>query len=233
MFIPDGITTESWIDLIFKGIVSFGLMIVGLGAFFKAIKEIRENGWRECIRLVVSPFRKRREERLEMKASIIELKGDVKTLVSEMRTNGNESIRDAVDSIGAQVANLDDKVENIIAHTRNQDEISEKPIFHLDTDRRMTYSNYAFRDLIGADESDLQHRNWLSLIRSEDRTRLISELAQAVENAMPLDAVVVFMNGPCVRLQVNPHVRSGGSVTRFFGTATKIEKADIHTSQAG
>lgn len=206
----------SWKEII-GGIIA---CVLGLSALVSAIKTIRTDGWKAFKDRWIMPRQARRKKIDELVDKFDAMGSKIDRIDAELRTNGGSSVKD-------MVCRIDCKVEHIQARVRHQDETSDRPIFELDQRGHLTFANCAFRELVNADEQDLTHRSYVSRIHVDDRTRFIRELAEAIENKMPIDSTVKFRQDDrsfvSVRLLANPDVRPGGELMGFFGTASRTE----------
>ncbi len=209
-------------------IIAIASALILTGAVVKAVKEIRKDGWEPFHDRWLRPIRARRRERKELLLAVNELKdtcggyeSKLDEIYREVKPNGGESLKD-------RVIGIDNKVENLVARNRHQDETSEVPTFTLDATGQMVSANSAFRELINAEEDQLVHNNYLSLMDDDDRRRFIRSRDEAILFKMPLDAIVKFkLSGPhfvTVRLQASPDVRHGGILKGFFGTAGEVSE---------
>lgn len=203
----------------------FAAMIFIAGAF-KALHEIQTLGWQPFKEKWITPRATRKKAIDELLSEFAGFKETVSSMDSKIdginrqfQTNGGGSLRDMVSSI-------DLKVEHLGARAKHQDETSSRAIFELDQQGYLEVVNCAFRELVDADEKELLHRDYISRVHPDDRTRFIRELQEAIDNKMPLDTTVRFRtstsNFVAVRLRANPYVRSGGELRRFFGTAESV-----------
>ncbi len=213
---------------------AFAALVAGiltLGAVFKAVDDIRKNGWTPFKDRWITPLKTRRKQRNSLVEEFGKLAVSCETMgqqitevLREVKPNGGSSLRDEVTSIG-------NRLENINARVRHQDEKSDEAIFHLDDEGRMLYTNGAFREMIHAEEAQLQYHDYLSQIHNDDRQRFIQCRREAIEFRMPLDVIVRFkVHGPHfipIRLQASPDVRHGGVLKLFFGTASKVDDPPI------
>lgn len=200
--------------------------IITLGALVKSFKDIRTDGWEEFRDRWITPRRARRQRNEKLFESVGDLQKTCEALTetcgvirSELMTNGGGSIKDTVNIIHR-------KVEHIQARVKHQDETSSIPTIEFDQGAGITFANCAFRELVNADLSELHHRNYLSRVHPDDRTRLIKELQEAVDNKMPIDSTVRFRIAQnqyvLVHLEALPDVRPGGDLMGYFGTASKV-----------
>lgn len=190
--------------------------LITLAAAIKAIKEIATNGWKPTNDKFVGWWKRRKSDRVllnDMQSTLNEIRG-------ELRTNGGSSVKDAI-------MRIDGKMEYVQARLKNQDETAEHPIFDLDASGDMTITNCAFRELVNADDQELLYRKYVSRVHPDDKSRLLQDIQQAIDNAMPLDTNVRFRTSinayVGIRLFANPDVRSGGKLMGFFGTASKLD----------
>ena len=211
----------TWRDIAVGGVA----FILGLAGLLKALKDIKTDGWQPFKEKVVAWFswrRIRREQTDALMKSVGDIKVTLAGIKTELVTNGGSSLKD-------KVIGIEEKVGHIQARIKHQDETSETPIFELDARGRLTFANCSFRELVDADEDELSHRDYISRLQPDDKTRFIRELAEAIENNMPIDSTVRFRvhkdQFAAIRLLANPNVRSGGDLLGFFGTASRVETA--------
>jgi hypothetical protein len=206
------------------GLIGALLFLAGL---LKAIKDIRADGWQPFKERWITP-RKARRERQEAQLlttqSLVEtceeMKGQICEILKEVKPNGGTSLKD-------RVIGIDNKVENIVARVQHQDETSEVPTFHLDAEGKMVYTNCSFRELVNAEEGQLSHHDYLSLMEESDRQVFVRSRAESIEYKMPIDVPVKYKTAPnrTVRMQASPDVRHGSVLRGFFGTATEVEQS--------
>lgn len=224
-----------------SGIVAIAAMIISgiilLGTLVKAFKDIRADGWMPFKERWINPWRTRRHARENLLSEFGSLRDScdsmgklIGEILKEVKPNGGTSLKD-------RVIGIDDKVENIVAERRHQNETSDTAIFKLDSHGEIFYTNATFRELVNAEDDQLIYNNYLSLMEDDDRRRFIRSRDEAIQFKMPLDCIVKFkLHGPhfiSIRLQASPDVRHEGALKGFFGTATKIEGSEsIHLSQS-
>lgn len=226
---------ENWsVTGIITAIIAF---IAGLAALIDGIKTIKNDGWKELKDKWITPFKTRRKQRAEMQnqlKDVINVCGShgemLLEIMREVKPNGGESLKD-------RILKIDSKLDSMTARTCHYDETSEIPIFHLDETGRLVFANCAFREMLGVEEKELSHSNYLSLIERDQRSAFIREIDEAIKFKMPIDTTLDFkMEGPnfvAIRLQASPDVRHGGELKGFFGTAVRVENSDSqHLSQA-
>lgn len=196
------------------------LFLVFFATLLKALKDIRELGWRPFVKKWFLPWRDRRRKIDEVINKVDSINEKVTRIDSELKVNGGASVKD-------MICRIADRVEDVGARVRNQDESSPAALFELSNTGGMRFANCSFRELVNADESELMHRDYVSRIQAGDRSRYLQELSESVHNMMPLDSTVHFRvdsrDFVCVRLLATPDVRPGGALKGFFGMATKVE----------
>lgn len=206
-------------------------LILLAGAMAKAFHDIRTNGWGWFRDRYLRPWKARREaekrereaaqrERAALTETCSTMSEQIIEILKEVKPNGGSSLKD-------RVINMDQKLDNIDARVRHQDETNETPIFKLDATGQMTFANCAFRELVNAEASQLTHHDYLSLMDDDDRRRFLRSRDEAIKFKMPLDAIVRFkLVGPHyakVHMRAEPDVRHEGELKGFFGTAAKVE----------
>lgn len=201
---------------------------LSLAAFIKAVKDIREYGWRPAKTKWLGWFNRGREnssEIREIKDMIATLTATGERIENELKTNGGKSLKDVVNATGAAVQKIQARIDH-------KDEYDPQPIFHLDSNGGICYTNCAFRELVGAEDRDLMHRDYISRIVGASRAQFLSELHDAIVNKMPINAQVEF--GPeivRVQLSASPNVLPGGELLGYFGTASEVEAIERTETQ--
>ena len=226
----DGWTSE-WIFGI--GGATAGTFLV-FGGLVKAFADIRKDGWEPFRDKWITPRRAWRTRQETMFVKFEELCEDrvedrkmLQGIHREFKPNGGTTMND-------RIASIDDKVENIVAERRHQNETSDLAIFKLDDKGQMVYTNCAFRELVNAEGEQVEHHNYLALMEDADRQRFIRALDEAIKFKMPIDVIAKFkMTGPhfrAIRLQASPDVRSSSqsvppenTLKGFFGTSVEAK----------
>lgn len=196
-----------------------------LAALIKAIKDIRTDGWQPFKRKWLTPWKTKRERQRALLNSVETMGSQVREILKEVKPNGGQSLKD-------QVCGLVGSVENIVARETHRDDTSSTPIFKLDATGRMYYTNCAFRELVDAEEKDLNHLNYISRMEDQDQVAYTDMLNRSIAQKRPFDKAFHFkVTGPhfaVIRLQAIPDVRHGSELKGFFGTAAKATEEDIH-----
>lgn len=188
-----------------------------LAGFIKAVKDIKTLGLQPA-KEKWTRFFNRGKELAEIKSMVATLTATGERIESELKTNGGKSLKDVVNATGAAVQKIQARIDH-------KDEYDLQPIFHLDANGGICYTNCAFRELLKAEEHDLKHRNYISRIVGTDRPRYLIELHDAIVNKMPINAEVYF--GPenvKVQLSASPNVLAGGELLGYFGTASEVKE---------
>jgi hypothetical protein len=230
--------TDSWSWSPLAVISSAIAGVILLGTFVKALHELRTLGWDKFKARWITPRKTRRDadaariarqEDLFGKVAGVastceELGAKVTEILREVKPNGGGSLND-------RVAGIDNKLDDVIAERQHQNETSEEAIFKLDAFGEMVYTNCAFRELVNAEDEQLSHNNYLSLMDDDDRRRFIRTRDEAIKYMMPLDSIVKFKIPGTprfvnVRLQASPDVRVvklDAVLKGFFGTAGEVK----------
>lgn len=200
------------------GVAVMGV-IVGASTLFKAIKDIREMGIRPALKKLKDWLLFRRNQKKMFDA----LDEKLEAVLGQVTTNGGSSLKDIVLSTAERVEETCVTVQKMRARIDHQDERSPQPIFHLKAKGEMCYTNCAFRELVDAEERDLQFLDYFSHVHIPDRVLLDMEITDAIAKKRPFDVTVRFrrqVDVVPVRLEASPHVVSG-ELLGFFGTASK------------
>lgn len=159
------------------------------------------------------------------------------TILAELRPNGGSSLKDVVLRIESDILSMKPKIEHIQARVRHIDDVAKAAIFELDNEGNMTYANRAFRELVGATESQLYGKAYISRIQASRRRGVEDEIDQSIENCAPIDSEVPFISDGKgyvhVRLEATPNTLPDGSLNAFFGTAVGPEHTSTNLSITG
>lgn len=223
--------------LLYGGELLGGLVLFGTA--IKAFSDIRRLGWKPFKEKWVTPWKARRGRAREREADMLKkveglalsvsefrsvcegMGSNIDEILKEVKPNGGESLKDKVN-------NINNKVDNLVARDRHRDATDSDPRFHLDAAGMMIFTNPAFRELIQADESQLMHHGFVSLMEEMDQTRFVRIRRAAIELMMPIDGIFKFKIPGTprfvpVRLHADEDVRkvNNSPVLRgFFGTAS-------------
>lgn len=233
---PESYDPRTWpVGWVIVGIVAAFWLLKKLAETIGSLKSIREDG--ANIRdwlwgLIVGPHQQRKE-----------MKQQIDKILKEVKPNGGDSIRDSVDrielnlnTVKGDLGKVTDKVESSAAWIRHDKETSDKPIFTLDADGKMTSANAAFRRLVNAEESDLLEMNYTSRMEATDRLRFREELKLAIHDQTNVDTIVRWKRQGALfeplRIQMTAD-KGSHSLKNFFCSAVFVADApgEIHESQ--
>lgn len=196
--------------------VAFLAITTGISAvagLVKALHTIRTQGWEVFRDKWLTPRRARWRKIEQIGETCNSLTEELKTISSELKTNGGSSLKDFVINIDRQLVHIEGWQKYI-------DETSGNATFKLGPNGSMTYASPKLCCILDADREELHFRNWVAKVISSDRQMVLRDLEDAIENKMPLDTTATFKVGnTSVRLHVTatPHVQPGGDLIGFFG----------------
>lgn len=206
----------------FSDIVALVVVAVATTAgVVKGVSDIWRYGWKPSSKRFWDWIRRRRTRKkmwVEYGEQMTTFSGTLERIEAQLRTNGGGSLKDIVMSI-------DEKVDHHGAWLRHLDETNPVPIFELDVNGGLRFTNASFRDLLDAEDGDLHHKNYVARAHPGDRRRLEDEIRQSIENKMPIDSTCRFIIGTDylkIRLQAMPNVRPDGTLLGYFGRAVRI-----------
>lgn len=161
--------------------------ILGASAVITALIVIWSKAVKPFYEKWIKPVKEVEEKRVEMKASLDELSvkmsemdSTLKGVLAELKPNGGESVRDAINRI-------ENKVDYGNAKLRFRDQLTVNPTFEMDAKGNCIFANRSLCDLLDIDESDFLNRRWLSVFESEfEKSHLLQQWLDAAINKIPM-----------------------------------------------
>jgi len=123
-----------------------------------------------------------------------DIKKAIKTIESEVITNGGSSIKDAVNSLKRTCYNIERNQKVLDQRSKASLHYHEFPLFEVDNKGRIVWYNKEFSN-IHDNEGDLKGYDWISMIAEEEREEFIKEFSSCVEMCRKLDIETVSMQG--------------------------------------
>ncbi len=123
-----------------------------------------------------------------------DIKKAIKTIESEVVTNGGSSIKDAVNSLTKTCHNIEKNQKVLDQRSKASLHYHELPLFEVDNRGRIVWYNKEF-SVIYENEGELKGYDWISMIAEEEREEFIKEFISCVEMCRKLDIETVSMNG--------------------------------------
>ena len=97
----------------------------------------------------------------------------IKTIKSELTTNGGNSLKDAIVDLRKTCHRIEIRQKIIEQRTKAGLHYSNTPLFETDNNGRLIWNNSLFFDFIGS--YDVEGYDWLNFIQEEDRDELLRE----------------------------------------------------------
>lgn len=126
------------------------------------------------------------------------IKSSIEKIAREVVTNGGSSLRDAVNRIEASQKKIE---QRSLASLNYMD----APLFELDTNGNLVWTNEKFYEITGETLSDLEGFDWIAYIREQDRPRFIEELHSCVHMSRKFECEVYSMDGKKIRFTGFPY----------------------------
>lgn len=204
--------------LLIAAIVFF---IIGLASFISAIAVIYSKAWKP----MRERFNKSFFEPLDNATSRI---SDFSTNISEL-SNRLGSLEETIKSF--DLSNFSERLQEVLFDVaylkfklrRNTRRASE-PIFVLNERMNCDFVNNALCEMLDADSSELENRNWIHFIVPEERAVVLKEWQLAYEENTMFEMVwTALIRGERKKLliQAEPFIYEG-KVRNYFGTASFI-----------
>lgn len=105
----------------------------------------------------------------------------------QIEKNGGNSIADAI-------ARIEANTEELKGWFRGVHQVNPNPIYQTDNEGYYVWVNPAFARLVGSAPVDLLNRSWLSVVHSEDKTRVLTEWNTSVESKASFDSKFRMIN---------------------------------------
>tara|TARA_R110000796_G_scaffold228892_1_gene346125 strand:- start:394 stop:969 length:576 start_codon:yes stop_codon:yes gene_type:complete len=133
-----------------------------------------------------------------------DIKKAIKTIESEVVTNGGSSIKDAVNSLKRTCYNIERNQKVSDQRSKASLHYHEFPLFEVDNKGRIVWYNKEFSN-IQDNEGDLKGYDWISMIAEEEREEFIKEFSSCVEMCRKLDIETVSMQGSEIHFVGHPY----------------------------
>lgn len=134
----------------------------------------------------IKPIQEANIHRSAIQESIVKMQTDVESIAAELKTNGGESLRDAI-------CRIETKVDYGNSKLRFRDQLSVNAVFEMDAHGNCIFANRALCNLLDIDESEFLDRRWLAKIANQDdKSHLLQQWIDAAFNKIPLNLEYKF-----------------------------------------
>ena len=124
-----------------------------------------------------------------------DIKKAIRTIESEVVTNGGSSIKDAVNSLKKVCNNIERNQKVLDQRSKASLHYHEFPLFEVDNKGKIVWYNKEFTDSHEDEGNDFKGYDWISLIDEEAREEFIKEFTSCIEMCRKLDIETVSVNG--------------------------------------
>lgn len=170
---------ETLIAIAVGGVTVYGgVYKYGIAPYLRRKKEKKESASK-----ITADF----YERLENK--INSLSADTQSVKKQVFFNGGSSVMDAIHSVKESVARIEDTIISLEDGQRMMLNIQKVAFWYSDKDGEMIYASPVLCKLIGHSESEIMGNNWMGVIDSVDRDRIIKAWETSMELVIPFDEI--------------------------------------------
>lgn len=135
----------------------------------------------------------------------------LQAVLAEQRPNGGSSLRDVVNSIRKDVAEIRDNMAAGAHRNRCLLQGYSSPVFETDADGGIVWVNDAYTELVGHPLTDITQSGWFTHVKQEERAAIRAEWDAAIEQVRNFEMTYTIYNH---KLNVTAYVRARATVLR-------------------
>lgn len=164
--------------------------IIGASAVLGALAGIWKMAALPFYNKWIKPIQESEIHRTTFAEKLNQIHCTVEGINSELKTNGGESLKDAV-------GRIETKVDYANSKLKFRDQLSVNPVFEMDSNASCIFANRTLCSVLEIDESDFLGRRWLSVLSNKmDKAHILQEWMDAISNKIPISIVFEFtVNG--------------------------------------
>lgn len=152
--------------------------------------------------------------------SLVTMGSKIQRILSQLESNGGESLRDAINRIESRQIKSEQK-EKAVLHE------SAIAFFEIDTAGDIIWVNKAYKNMTGKVFSELEGREWLSTVSERDRERVHNLWNACVEKKRDFDIAYMMTNEATEsQFQITCHAylikNPKEEISGWFGVIKKI-----------
>jgi hypothetical protein len=123
----------------------------------------------------------------------------------ELKTNGGNSIKDAIIDMRATCGRIEDRQKVIIQRTKAALHYSDAPLFETDEKGRLVWCNAHLYDFTKDIVNSIEGFDWVNLFVEEERDEVMHEFHSCLEMNRRFNKTTKLQNGKEVRLLGYPY----------------------------
>lgn len=135
---------------------------------------------------------------------------------AQLTTNGGSTLRDSIDRIEKKVAFNTEYIRQV-------DRSPSRAVFHTNALGDYEWVNRTYQNLVDKDAVDLLDQGWITCIAPEDRSLVVKEWEEAIEDQRDFELEYNIINSSGVRVLVHciaKLIKSEGRVFGYMGIIT-------------
>jgi hypothetical protein len=141
----------------------------------------------------------------------------------ELKTNGGNSIKDAIIDTRAMCARIENRQKVIIQRTKAALHYSNVPLFETDSSGRLIWCNATLYDFTKDIVNSIEGFDWINLFIEEEREEVMHEFHSCLEMNRRFNKTTRLQNGKDVRLLGYPYRISDNEHGGFLVSITENE----------
>jgi hypothetical protein len=132
-------------------------------------------------------------------------KDSVEQIRKELQTNGGNSLKDAVISLGDTCGRIETRQRIIEQRTKAALHYSNIALFETDDDGRLIWNNMHLCDLTSNEVKSLEGYDWVNCIDEEEREEVLTEFLSCVNMNRKFNRSTKTINGKKIRMIGYPY----------------------------
>jgi len=146
----------------------------------------------------------------EMQEQITKMSEDISYIVSELKTNGGTSLRDAIDRTNTEhvglyktLSNIETLVENNVEVQRARMDNDEQMIFLTDAKGNITWVNRSYSRHTGRTINEVKGSGWINVLHPAGREACVEEWYDSVKHNREFERVCDLVDTAGVQFRVD------------------------------
>ncbi len=153
----------------------------------------------------------------------------LQAVLAEQRPNGGSSLRDVINGIRKDVAEIRDNMAAGVHRNRSLLQSYSTPVFETDANGDFVWVNDAYLDLVGHALTDITQSGWFTHVRQEERAAIRAEWIAAIEQVRNFDMNYTIHNHKqnataYVRARAAVLLGQSGAVMGYLGTVEVLRR---------
>ena len=147
----------------------------------------------------------------------------VQEIRKELKTNGGNSIKDAIICLKDTCERIEDRQRVIIQRTKAALHYSNVPLFETDEKGRLVWSNAYLCELTKDIATSIEGFDWINLFKEEEREEVMAEFQSCLKMNRRFSKISILQDGTEVRLLGYPYRISDTEHGGFLISITEKE----------